>query len=86
MRRCSRAISALPWAILTSQALTTIGITDLEGAAIDINEILGKQANNFMSKASSVRKFGQEQKLAGIKQVFDYLQRHQFDVHRALDV
>ncbi len=33
---------------LTSQALTTIGIKDSEGAGIDVNEILGKQANSFM--------------------------------------
>ncbi|WP_009632447.1 hypothetical protein [Synechocystis sp. PCC 7509] len=34
---------------LTSQALTTIGIKDSEGAGIDVNEILGKQANSFMA-------------------------------------
>ncbi len=34
---------------LTSQALSTIGIKDSEGAGIDVNEILGKQANSFMS-------------------------------------
>ena len=34
---------------LTSQALATIGIKDSEDSPIDVNEILGKQANNFMS-------------------------------------
>jgi lysophospholipase L1-like esterase len=34
---------------LTSQVLTTIGIKDSEGAGIDVNEILGKQANSFMA-------------------------------------
>ncbi len=33
---------------LTSQALSTIGIKDSEGSPIDVNEILGKQANSFM--------------------------------------
>ncbi len=33
---------------LTSSALTTIGIKDSEGSPIDVNSILGKQANSFM--------------------------------------